>query len=127
MKWTSKVATLGVFSSPGPGCAGLPSLFSTGHSSPLRRAVKPEAPGGVPGAKLEIFAIDSNTGERLGGPAYSTTIGADGRWGPFNASGSARYEFVVAAPGYATLHNYRSPFPRSSDINALSVSQVTPD
>ena len=37
-----------------------------------------------------------------------------GRWGPFDAQRGTPYEFVVAAPGYATTHIYRSPFPRSS-------------
>jgi triacylglycerol lipase len=68
------------------------------------------------GAQLEIYATDPATGERRGAAAYRKTIGADGRWGPFDAQGAAPYEFVIAAPGYATTHIYRSPFPRSSDI-----------
>ena len=50
---------------------------------------------------------------------HRKTIGADGRWGPFVADGTARYEFVIAAPGYATTHVYRSPFPRSSSVVSL--------
>ena len=78
----------------------------------------------VPGAKVEIYAIDSNTGERLGGPAYSATVGADGNWGPVNALPSARYEFVLSAPGYATLHTYRSPLPRSSSVVHLRAERI---
>ena len=70
----------------------------------------------LPGARFEIFAVDPATGERRGGSVYTKTTGADGRWGPFNAQPDGRYEFVVSAPGYATSHTYRSPFPRSSSI-----------
>ena len=35
------------------------------------------------------------------------------------ADAAAHYEFVVAAPGYATTHVYRSPFPRSSSVVSL--------
>jgi hypothetical protein len=68
------------------------------------------------GAKLEVFEIDSTSGKRKGNMAHQKTIGADGNWGPFQASSKAYYEFVVQAPGYATTHIYRSPFARSSQI-----------
>jgi pimeloyl-ACP methyl ester carboxylesterase len=71
------------------------------------------------GASLEVFATSGATGERLGPALHRKTIGADGRWGPFMADGAARYEFVIAAPGYATTHIYRSPFPRSSSIVSI--------
>jgi pimeloyl-ACP methyl ester carboxylesterase len=58
-------------------------------------------------------------GERTGAAVHAKTIGSDGRWGPFAADGAATYEFVVAAPGYATTHIYRSPFPRSSSLVSL--------
>ena len=78
----------------------------------------------LPGARLEIFAIDANTGERQGGPAHSQTIGADGRWGPFTAVPDVRYEFVLSAAGYATTHIYRSPFPRSSSVVNMRPERV---
>ena len=78
----------------------------------------------VPGARVEIYAVDSNTGERLGAPAYAATVGVDGVWGPINASPTARYEFVLSAPSYATLHTYRSPFPRSSSIVHLRAERI---
>jgi len=68
------------------------------------------------GATLEVFATDAATGERLGPALHRKTIGGDGEWGPFKADGTARYEFVISAPGYATTHIYRSPFPRSSNV-----------
>jgi triacylglycerol lipase len=71
------------------------------------------------GATVELYATNAATGERLGPAAHRKAIGADGRWGPFVADGAARYEFVIAAPGYATTHVYRSPFPRSSSVVSL--------
>lgn len=70
----------------------------------------------LPGAQLAVYAADPATGERVGPARYSKTITADGRWGPFTAAAGVPYEFVISAPGYATTHIYRSPFPRSSDI-----------
>ncbi len=68
------------------------------------------------GAQLAVYATDPATGERIGPARYSKTITADGRWGPFTAAAGVPYEFVISAPGYATTHIYRSPFPRSSSI-----------
>ena len=78
----------------------------------------------LPGAQLQVFAIDPATGERRGPAAYSKTVGADGLWGPFAAQAGTPYEFVIAAPGYATTHIYRSPFPRSSDIVHLKAERI---
>jgi hypothetical protein len=66
------------------------------------------------GATVEVYRVDAASGERLGDALHRRTVGADGRWGPFGADAQARYEFVVAAPGHATTHIYRSPFPRGS-------------
>lgn len=70
----------------------------------------------LPGARLEVYATDPATGERRGAPAHAQVIAPDGRWGPFTAQRGVPYEFVLSAPGYATTHIYRSPFPRSSRI-----------
>ncbi|MBA3771869.1 MAG: alpha/beta fold hydrolase [Ramlibacter sp.] len=78
----------------------------------------------LPGARLEVFATDPATGERRGAAAYSRGVAADGMWGPFSAQSGTRYEFVVSAPGYATTHIYRSPFPRSSDIVHLRIERI---
>jgi hypothetical protein len=71
---------------------------------------------GLPGAKLDIYAIDETSGERRGGAVYSKAVDGDGAWGPFNAARGTRYEFAIGAPGYATTHVYRSPVPRSSTL-----------
>jgi len=118
--------------------------FITGHA-PATTAIVPEAKvvldgklsglgldnqrGGyvnnlpLAGATLEIWRTDAATGARIGA-AHRKSIGADGRWGPFEADPSAHYEFVIAAPGYATTHIYRSPFPRSSDIVNLRAERI---
>jgi triacylglycerol esterase/lipase EstA (alpha/beta hydrolase family) len=79
---------------------------------------------GLAGAQLRIFAIDPYTGERRGDAAYTKVIADDGAWGPFAADGSARYEFEIAATGYATTHFYRSPFPRSSSYVTMRPERV---
>lgn len=73
----------------------------------------------LPGARLAIFAVDATTGARRGQAAWEQTIGPDGRWGPFAGQPTTAYEFVLSAPGYATTHIYRSPFPRSSAVVQL--------
>jgi triacylglycerol lipase len=79
---------------------------------------------GLAGARIDVFAIDPVTGERRGGPVYGKAIEADGRWGPMPADRDTRYEFAISAPGYATTHVYRSPFPRSSDIVNMRPERV---
>lgn len=78
----------------------------------------------LPGARLEIYATDPATGERRGPVAYAKTVGADGGWGPFAAQPGTHYELVIAAPGYATTHIYRSPFPRSSRFVNLKPERI---
>ena len=68
------------------------------------------------GARVEIFKLNPQTGERIGNAVHGKTVGADGRWGPLTTDSSSPHEFVVEAPGFATTHIFRSPFPRSSDI-----------
>ena len=76
------------------------------------------------GATVEVYATDPATGERRGPALLQKTIAADGRWGPFKADPKASYEFVIAAPGFATTHIYRSPFPRSSDVVNLRAERL---
>ena len=78
----------------------------------------------LPGAQLSIYATNPATGERIGAPAYRATVAADGRWGPFAAQPGVPYEFVIVAPGYASTHIYRSPFPRSSSIVHLRGERI---
>lgn len=63
-----------------------------------------------------MYEVAAATGERGGGPVHAKSIAADGRWGPFSGRSDAFYEFVISAPGYATTHTFRSPFPRSSSV-----------
>ena len=76
------------------------------------------------GARLEVYAVDATNGERRGSAVHTKTIGADGHWGPFTGDPAARYEFGIAAPGYATTHVYRSPFPRSSRYVSLHPERI---
>jgi len=78
----------------------------------------------LPGAQLEIYAVDPATGERRGAAAYARTVGADGLWGPFSAQPGTPYEFVITAPGYAVTHIYRSGFPRGSNIIHLRAERI---
>ncbi len=78
----------------------------------------------LPGARLEIFAVDPATGERRGPAALTQVIANDGAWGPLTARRDTPYEFVIAADGYATTHIYRSPFPRSSGIVNLQPERI---
>ena len=106
--------------------------FITGRE-PVTTAITPEArvvldglvtgtgPGGptnlpLAGATVEVFAVDAASGERRGAALLQTSIGVDGRWGPLTTDSSTALEFVIDAPGYATHHIYRSPFPRSSAV-----------
>ncbi len=70
----------------------------------------------LPGASIEIFEVEPSTGARRGGFVHRKTVAADERWGPFTARAGAFYEFVVSAPGYVTVHNYRAPFSRSTQL-----------
>lgn len=78
----------------------------------------------LPGARLAIYATDAATGARRGPAAFEQTIGNDGHWGPFAARPDTPYEFVLSAPGYATTHTYRSPFPRSSNVVQLRADRI---
>ena len=105
--------------------------FITGHA-PSRIAIAPEAEvvlngrvtgvvDGTPtnrpveGAKVEIYRVSADTGERQGAAALSKTTGPDGVWGPATFDPNTALEFVVAAPGAPVTHIYRSPLPRSFD------------
>jgi pimeloyl-ACP methyl ester carboxylesterase len=69
----------------------------------------------VEGAKVEVYRVSGETGERQGAAALTKTTGADGVWGPVTVDSATPLELVVAAPGAPITHIYRSPFPRSFD------------
>ena len=78
----------------------------------------------IVGAQLVVYATDAGTGARTGAALHRKTIGADGHWGPFTARPDIAYEFEITAPGYATTHIYRSPFPRSSRVINLRPERI---
>ncbi len=80
----------------------------------------------VNAATVEIFETNVATGERIGSAAHRKTTTVDGNWGPFAAKPGSSYEFVISAAGYATLHMYRSAFPRSSNIVHLRAERIAP-
>jgi hypothetical protein len=75
------------------------------------------------GATVEVYATGA-AGERLGAALHRRAVGSDGRWGPFVTDATTRHEFVVAAPGYALTHVYRSPFPRASAVVNLRAEKL---
>jgi triacylglycerol lipase len=78
----------------------------------------------IPNAHVEVYRVSPESGERLEGPLHTKVVAADGRWGPFSGRPEASYEFVVSAPGYATTHIFRSPFPRSSNLVLLRPARL---
>jgi pimeloyl-ACP methyl ester carboxylesterase len=75
-----------------------------------------EAPTNLPlaGARVVVYETDTENGLRKTAPLRDVVVDERGHWGPFEASPTASYEFVVSSEGYPTIHYYRSPFPRSS-------------
>ena len=76
------------------------------------------------GAALEVYAVNYDTGERVGSAVYRQRVGADGRWGPFTAVPGVPYEFMIRASGYATTHIYRTAFARGSNIVHLTPQRI---
>jgi pimeloyl-ACP methyl ester carboxylesterase len=68
------------------------------------------------GARIEVFAVNGDTGARLGAALVDKLVGEDGRWGPITTDAHMRLEFVITASGYAITHIYHPPFVRSSAI-----------
>jgi len=78
----------------------------------------------VTGAEVEIYEIDTKTGERKSAVAvHRKTTGEDGMWGPFIARSDMNYEFVLRMSAQPVTHTYRSPFLRSSDLIHLRPAQ----
>jgi pimeloyl-ACP methyl ester carboxylesterase len=68
------------------------------------------------GATVEVYGVDGSTGERIGAALLKQNVGTDGRWGPVMTDSHSALEFVIAEPRYPTMHIYRSPFARSSEV-----------
>ena len=108
-------ATLDVLPEPRPVLNGIISGWANGAPTNLPRV----------GAALEIYEVDSATGQRLGPAVHQRTTSVDGNWGPFQAKPTAYYEFVVTADGYPTTHIYRTPFPRSTTYIHLRLKPLS--
>jgi hypothetical protein len=93
------------------------------------RGLVTATPGGVPtnrpveGARVEVYRVSPDSGERIGGALYDGRSGPDGRWGPVDTQPPWSLEFVLSQPGELTTHIYRSPFPRSSDVVHLRAAK----
>jgi hypothetical protein len=77
----------------------------------------------IGGAKIELYRVSPDTGERLGEVLYRVETAVDGRWGPAEVESSAYLEIVLMPQGSPITHFYRSPFPRSSDIVHLRAAR----
>ncbi|MBX6768434.1 MAG: alpha/beta hydrolase [Actinomadura rubrobrunea] len=77
---------------------------------------------GYDDARLEVYALDPATGQRTGPPVASFAISGDGSFGPFDADGAARYEFLLSrTDGVEVHHFYFQPFRRTDlDIRLLT-------
>ncbi|GAA1038125.1 alpha/beta fold hydrolase [Virgisporangium ochraceum] len=74
---------------------------------------------GAAGMGLTVYEVSATTGRRTGGPVASFTIGADGSFGPFTASPSARYEFALAQGSGQVQHHYLAPLQRTDRLVRL--------
>ncbi|MEH6565276.1 MAG: alpha/beta fold hydrolase [Halopseudomonas sp.] len=87
------------------------------------RAVYFPANEGADGTSLQVWEIDSATGERQADDPLATfAIAADGSWGPADLQTGEHYEFELLRPGRATHHFYRQPFLRSSGLVRFNTS-----
>jgi pimeloyl-ACP methyl ester carboxylesterase len=68
-----------------------------------------------PGAQLEIWPIDADTGHRTASaPAATTTPDADGFWGPVELSTQQHYEFLLKTSDTVDHHFYMPRFVRNT-------------
>lgn len=91
------------------------------------RAVVFPANTGRGGTTLDVWAIDAETGQRVGDDPHATfEIGDDGAFGPLEVESGARYEFLLSEADSPVQHHlYLPPYVRSSDLVRLLSS--TPD
>lgn len=68
---------------------------------------------GIAGGTLRVFALDSETGQRVSAkPIYERAIDATGNFGAIEVNGRRHYEFEISRAGESTIHNYPEPFER---------------
>ncbi|MEY4513364.1 MAG: hypothetical protein RLZZ450_5486 [Pseudomonadota bacterium] len=73
----------------------------------------------LPGAKVEVYELGASPRER-GAPVQSYTLGADAKFGPFEAKPGVAYEFKLVPPAGDTTRRtgraYLAPFVRSDRL-----------
>lgn len=78
---------------------------------------------GAAGGSLEIWAVDSETGHRVGdAPLRTYDIDESGWWGPVELDPQTHYEWALAREGLHTVHYYRQPIPRNTNMVRLNAS-----
>lgn len=95
---------LDITSEPAPQISGLVTSFL--NSDPTNF--------GVLGAKITVYAIEQQSGARIGEFVYQAVTDQDGQWGPFTGDPNTYYEFVVESDEQPVRHYFRSPFLRST-------------
>ena len=79
------------------------------------------------GAVVTVHAVDGASGQRMGAPVYRAVTSHTGRWGPFRAAPTTRYEFEVASPDSTVIvHVFRLPFPRASRVVNVRLPAAPP-
>jgi pimeloyl-ACP methyl ester carboxylesterase len=79
---------------------------------------------GLDGATLNVWWVNGDTGERIGGqPKATYAIGPDGHWGPFNGWFGLSYEFELSRPDEVTLNYFYEPFLRDDHLVRLNVAE----
>jgi hypothetical protein len=76
------------------------------------------------GARVELYRVSAETGERIGEAVHASTTGEDGKWGPAAVDALSPLEFALTVAGHPSTHVYRSPFPRSSDVVHLRPARM---
>jgi len=82
---------------------------------------------GVAGARVRIFAVEPDSGRRVGPERFDRVTRSDGTWGPFEVEPDIQLEFELTLRGYPVTHIYRPPFPRGSEIVHLRPYLPTKD
>jgi pimeloyl-ACP methyl ester carboxylesterase len=84
------------------------------------RAVNFPLNTGRAGSTLEVWEIDTKTGQRATATPLATyTLGEDGAFGPLVVDPDKHYEKVLSAPGSSNHHFYMQPYLRSSKFVRL--------
>jgi pimeloyl-ACP methyl ester carboxylesterase len=97
-------------------------LSVTQEPQPVLDGLVTGLPGGTPtnrplsAARVEVYRISPQTGERIGAEIYRRVTDADGQWGPLTVDPTWFLEFMIEAAEHPTTHIYRSPFLRSSTL-----------